>query len=151
MRTFIRSSKTTATGYELVTVDENNVENVYPINDQPKNEPYTLILPENPSNRKYFNSKKVDAAGGKIELTYKESRTITKTGDSTPRKGLEDYLEGKDKETYLALVEKAKKAKEAQKSRPLTELEKAERKMLKCKEAYEKLLAENKAADKDAE
>ena len=70
MATFVRTSNNSKTGYELVTVDEKGNEVVVPIDRQPKDEPFTLILPENESNRKYLNSKKVDAAGGKIELTY---------------------------------------------------------------------------------
>ena len=118
--TIIRKSTLSATGYELV-VDGNVVliDKTYP------GEATTLVLPENPSNRKYFSSKKVDAAGGEVELEYKESRTLGPRSESTPRKGLEDYLEGEDKELYLALVEKAKKAREeAHKKVPLTEEEK---------------------------
>ena len=118
--TIIRKSTLSATGYELV-VDGSVVliDKTYP------GEATTLVLPDNPSNRKYFSSKKVEAAGGEIELEYKESRTFGPRAESTPRKALEDYLEGEDKELYLALVEKAKKAREeAHKKVPLTEEEK---------------------------
>ena len=122
--TIIRTSATSLTGYEIVFDDKViSIDKTYP------NEPTTLILPENPSNRKYFSSKKVDAAGGEIELTFKETRTLgSRTESSAPRKGLEEYLDEDDKALYLALVEKAKKNREqATKKVPLTPLEKAQR------------------------
>ena len=123
MSTIIRKSNTAATGYEIV---DNGI--VTAIDKTYPAEPFTLVLPANSANRKYFNSKKVEAAGGKIELVYKESKTLGPRTESTPRKGLEEYLEGDDKTTYLALVEKAKAAREAaNKKTPMSELEKAQR------------------------
>lgn len=121
--TIIRKSTTSNTGYEIVYDDKIvEIEKTYP------GEPTTLVLPENPSNRKYFSSKKVDAAGGEIELTYKESKTFGPRTESTPKKSLEEYLDDEDKALYLALVEKAKKNREeANKKVPLTPLQKAER------------------------
>lgn len=123
MSTIIRKSNSAATGYEIVDNDVvTAIEKTYP------GEPFTLLLPENGANRKYFNSKKVDAAGGQIELAYKESKSFGPRAASTPRKGLEEFLEGDDKATYLALVEKAKAAREAaDKKVPMTELEKKQR------------------------
>ena len=86
-RTIIRKSTESVTGYELVIID-NGVETVILLNDRPKNEPNTLILPENPSNRKYFNDIKVEKAGGEIELTYKESKTY----GPRHKKSLEEYM-----------------------------------------------------------
>ena len=146
MATFVRTSNNSKTGYELVTVDEKGNEVVVPIDSQPKGEPFTLILPENESNRKYFSSKKVDAAGGKIELTYKESKTFGHRSESTTRKGLEEYLEGDDKATYLALVEKAKAAREAaNKKAPMTEYEKKLRAVQRAQAALDALLAQQNA------
>ena len=128
MKVLVRKNINTKTGYELVTINDEGKEVSVAIDKTYPNEPFTLVLPANEANRKYFNSKKVDAAGGEIELTYKESKTIGPRTESTPRKGLEEYLEGKDKETYLALVEKAKKAREeANKKAPMSDLEKAMR------------------------
>ena len=107
MKVLVRRNSNTNTGYELVTINDAGKEVAVSIDKTYPNEPFTLVLPANEANRKYFNSKKVDAAGGEIELTYKESKTIGPRTESTPRKGLEEYLEGKDKEMYLALVEKA--------------------------------------------
>ena len=128
MKVLVRRNSNTNTGYELVTINDAGKEVAVSIDKTYPNEPFTLVLPANEANRKYFNSKKVDAAGGEIELTYKESKTIGPRTESTPRKGLEEYLEGKDKEMYLALVEKAKKAREeANKKAPMSDREKAMR------------------------
>ena len=128
MKVLVRRNSNTNTGYELVTINDAGKEVAVSIDKTYPNEPFTLVLPANEANRKYFNSKKVDAAGGEIELTYKESKTIGPRTESTPRKGLEEYLEGKDKEMYLVLVEKAKKAREeANKKAPMSDLEKAMR------------------------
>ena len=146
MATFVRTSNNSKTGYELVTVDNKGNEVVVPIDNQPKDEPFTLILPENESNRKYFSSKKVDAAGGKIELTYKESKTYGPRSEPTTRQGLEEYLEGDDKATYLALVEKAKAAREAaNKKAPMTEYEKKLRAVQRAQAALDALLAQQNA------
>ena len=143
MKVLVRKNSNTNTGYELVTINDAGKEVSVAIDKTYPNEPFTLVLPANEANRKYFNSKKVDAAGGEIELTYKESKTIGPRTESTPRKGLEEYLEGKDKEMYLALVEKAKKAREeANKKAPMSDLEKAmravERAQAKLAELQEK-------------
>ena len=128
MKVLVRRNSNTKTGYELVTIDNEGKEVSIAINNTDPANPTILKLPENSSNRKWFSIKKVEAAGGEIELTYKESKTIGPRTESTPRKGLEEYLEGKDKEMYLALVEKAKKAREeANKKAPMTDLEKAMR------------------------
>lgn len=98
-------------------------------------------LPTNPSNRKWVNIKKMDDKD-KLELTYKESRTPT---TQTARKGLEEYLEGEDKETYLALVAKAKANREAaNKPTPKTDLEKAKAMVEKYTKMVEQLSKEAK-------
>ena len=143
MKVLVRKNSNTNTGYELVTINDEGKEVSVSIDKTYPNEPFTLVLPANEANRKYFNSKKVEAAGGEIELAYKESKTIGPRTESAPRKGLEEYLEGKDKEMYLALVEKAKKAREeANKKAPMSDLEKAmravERAQAKLAELQEK-------------
>ena len=128
MKVQITRNSESATGYAIVTTHDDGSQSVQMINKTYPNEPFTLVLPANEANRKYFNSKKVDAAGGEIELTYKESKTIGPRTESAARKGLEEYTEGTDKEMYLALVEKAKKAREeANKKAPMSDLEKAMR------------------------
>ena len=104
--------------------DKGNVVEVTP------NKDYWLKLPTNSCNRVWVSCAKVDKATNQC-VDYgdevKVPRTITGRS-ATERKPLEDYLDEKDRKTYLALVEKAKKAREeATKKKPLTELEKAQR------------------------
>ena len=146
MKVLVRRNSNTNTGYELVTINDAGKEVAVSIDKTYPNEPFTLVLPANEANRKYFNSKKVEAAGGEIELTYKESKTIGPRTESAPRKGLEEYLEGKDKEMYLALVEKAKKAREeANKKAPMSDLEKAMRAVERAQEKLAELQAKENA------
>lgn len=110
-KTIIRTSTTSTTGYELVIIKD-GIETVHLLNDRPKNEPHTLILPENPSNRKYFNDLKVDKSGGQIELTYKETRTLSQRTD-TPKvqkiskPSILEYLTEDEKKIYDELIRKA--------------------------------------------
>lgn len=146
MKTFITTSSKAATGYELrVQNDDNSVDVTYIEKTYP-NEPYTLVLPQNPSNRKYFNSKKVDAAGGTIELTFKESKTFgPRTNNGEPKKKLEDYLTDEEKSILADIMAKAKARREADKPKPLTEVEKAKRAAEKAQAKYEALLAKAQA------
>lgn len=85
----------------------------------------TLVLPENDVNRKYFSIKTFEnhAVNGELELTYKAPVTIV--NKPTSRKPLEDFLEGKDKDTYLKLVAQAEEARKAASVKPkLTAVEK---------------------------
>ena len=146
MKVLVRRNSNTNTGYELVTINDEGKEVSVAIDKTYPNEPFTLVLPANEANRKYFNSKKVDAAGGEIELTYKESKTSGPRTESAPRKGLEEYLEGKEKEMYLALVEKAKKAREeANKKAPMSDLEKAMRAVERAQAKLAELQAKENA------
>ena len=143
MKVYIRQSASTPTGYELVSITDENIEVVRPI-EEIVDEGKTLKLPENESNRKYFNIAKIEKAGGTIELTYKESITLGPKSEQVPRKGLEEYLEGDDKELYLALIEKAKKNREeVNKKAPMSEVEKARR-------AYERALTKYENAKANA-
>lgn len=116
MKTYITTNTSTATGFELRIVHDNGVVDIKPI-DKTALEKKTginwLVLPENPCNRKLLNPAKMEGKT-ELELTYKESKTFgprtnTQATPKAPTKGLEEYLEGKDKELYLALVEKANK------------------------------------------
>lgn len=106
MKTFITRNADAKFGYQINF--DGKILDVLDIVDDGK----TLKLPDNPSNRKYFSIAKVEAAGGEIELTYKETktfgpRTTTSTTPKTTTRGIEEYLEGEDKELYLQLVKKA--------------------------------------------
>lgn len=146
MKTFITTSSKAATGYELrVQNDDNSVDVMYIEKTYP-NEPYTLVLPQNPSNRKYFNSKKVDAAGGSIELTYKESKVLGPRAEGgEPRKKLEDYMSDEEKATIQAIMEAARKRREeATKKVPMSPVEKAKRAYERAMAKYEEELAKSK-------
>ncbi len=84
-KTIIRTSTTSTTGYEIVIGDV-----TFPIDEKvptKKGDDFSLVLPENPSNRKFIAQKKVDIAGGELELTFKASNPIG------PRhRPLEEYM-----------------------------------------------------------
>lgn len=125
MKVYINNSIHSNTGYELVIKDDEGLivetKNIDTLVDDGK----TLKLPENPSNRKYFNLAKVESADGIVELTYKETIKLGTREPGESKKPLEDYLNDEDKALYLALIEKAKAAKaEAHKKVPMTPIEK---------------------------
>ena len=141
MKVYINNSMHSTTGYELVIKDDNGLivetKDIETIVDDGK----TLKLPENPSNRKYFNLAKVEAADGIVELTYKESIKLgSRTDEPKEKKPLEDYLEGDEREMYLALVEKAKKNRaEANKRVPLSPKEKLQREVARLQAKIAKM------------
>ena len=129
MKTFITSNADAKFGYQINF--DGKILDVLDIVDDGK----TLKLPENPSNRKYFSIAKVEAAGGTIELTYKETKTLgPKTeGNTTKSTTLKwtDYLTEEEKALYeelkakaenRAMIAKLKAQMEADKAR-LAELE----------------------------
>ena len=144
MKVYINNSLHSNTGYELVIKDDNGLivdtKSIDTIVDDGK----TLKLPENPSNRKYFNLAKVEAADGIVELTYKESIMLgTRSTEPKEKKPLEDYLNDEDKALYLALVEKAKKNRsEANKKVPMTEKEKLQAKVARLQAQIAKMESE---------
>ena len=93
----VRQSKS---GYYCIIDDV-----IYPI-DRCTDEGYkTLCLPENDTGRKYVSKRKVNEAGGTLELG--EKLPVGEPKAKTQVKDLSEYLDGEDKELYLALVEKA--------------------------------------------
>ena len=106
------------------------------------NNPKSLKLPENPSNRKYLSIERIEKSPNQTyELTPKDPR---KNGpiERTPKKPDRDYLSDEDKLIYDNLMNKIRKAKElekAQKNRPLTEAEKLMRTIERLQSKLEKL------------
>ena len=99
------------------------------------NNPKSLKLPENPSNRKYLSIERVEKAPNQTyELTPKEAR---KNGpvERAPKKPDRDYLDEDDQITYDYLMNKIREAK---RPKPLTEREK----MIKRIEKLQKMLDE---------
>lgn len=148
----IRKNAQTSTGYELV----NGNGNVLPIESTYKGEPNTLVLPENTANRKYCNSKKVDAVG-ELTLEYKESKhySVDPAKKTAPKKGWEDYLDEDDKKVLEELKAKAeakkkaeKEAAEAAKNDPIA---KAKRELEKAQKRVNELKAQIGLGDEDFE
>lgn len=145
-KVIIRKSEKSVTGYEMVTIDEEGNKKVTLLNDRPKNEPHTLILPENPSNRKYFSDIKVDKSPNcEVELTYKATIQIGNRISSDKKPWLE-YLTDEERKLYdeLKATGEARKA-EAEKPKPKTELEKAQEALRKAQERLANLMKEGEA------
>ena len=106
------------------------------------NNPKSLKLPKNPSNRQYLSIERIEKSPNQTyELTPKDPR---KNGpiERTPKKPDRDYLSDEDKLIYDNLMNKIREAKElekAQKNRPLTEAEKLMRKIEKLQKELSKL------------
>lgn len=106
------------------------------------NNPKSLKLPENPSNRKYLSIERIEKSPNQTyELTPKEAR---KNGpiERAPKKADREYLSDEDKLIYDNLMTKirdAKEAEKAQKNRPLTDAEKLMRKIEKLQQQLTKL------------
>ena len=109
------------------------------------NNPKSLKLPKNPSNRQYLSIERIEKSPNQTyELTTKEPR---KNGpiERTPKKPDRDYLSDEDKLIYDNLMNKIREAKElekAQKNRPLTEAEKLMRKIEKLQKELAKMSEE---------
>lgn len=140
MKVLVRKNTSTPTGYELVVKADDGKETVTAITENGKGPdgPKYLKLPSNPANRQWLAISKV--TGNEFELTEHVTRTITT--ERAPRKPDEDFLEGKERELFLKLKEKIRKAREEANKKPqLTELEKKLRAYEKAKATYEALLA----------
>ena len=104
------------------------------------------VLPVNSANRKWFTVKKVDALREKgiteVDLEYRETRKIGPVGSKLPNEKLISYLPEDLQAEYKAIIDRAIAARNDAKSKPMTELEKAQAKLAKAKAAYDKLIAE---------
>ena len=104
------------------------------------------VLPVNSANRKWFTVKKADALREKgiteVELEYRETRKIGPVGSKLPNEKPLSYLSEELQAEYKAIIDRAIAARNDAKSKPMTELEKAQAKLAKAKAAYDKLVAE---------
>lgn len=145
MKVFITYNDEAKTGYGLEFLEDNGKVVRIPIDRTYPGEKTTLVLPENPANRKYFSAKKVDnAKDNRIELTYKETRVLgpSPEGHTVNRKPIEDYMTDEERTTYLEILEKARQRREEANKKPkMTELEKAERALEAAKRKLEALKA----------
>ena len=106
-----------------------------------------IILTPNAANRKCVNEKNAEKffaenPDGAIELTYKATRTLANNGPKMPNAKLISYLSEEEQEEYKAIIARAVAAKEADKKKPMTEMEKAQAAFAKAKAKYEALLAQ---------
>ena len=113
------------------TNDASFIEDPTKVAELTPNADYYLKLPANTCNRVWVSCAKVDKAPGQC-IDYgaeaKVARVLGPREGNVERKPLEDYLDEKDRKTYLALIEKAKAARNAaNKKQPMSELEKAQR------------------------
>lgn len=134
-RVFVIKDESSKTKFALaIAQDDGTITETKPINkmQQESTGAWTLILPENPLGRRYVSLKKAQSSDV-VELT--EPTVKVSSGESTPRKPLENYLEGEDRELYLKL-----KAKAIAKMNENTALEKAKALYERAKAEYEKLL-----------
>lgn len=134
-RVFVIKDESSKTKFALaIAQDDGTIIETKPINkmQQESTGAWTLILPENPLGRRYVSLKKAQSSDV-VELT--EPTVKVSSGESTPRKPLENYLEGEDRELYLKL-----KAKAIAKMNENTALEKAKALYERAKAEYEKLL-----------
>lgn len=134
-RVFVIKDESSKTKFSLsIAQDDGTITETKPIDkmQQESTGAWTLILPENPLGRRYVSLKKAQSSDV-VELT--EPTVKVSSGESTPRKPLENYLEGEDRELYLKL-----KAKAIAKMNENTALEKAKALYERAKAEYEKLL-----------
>ena len=109
------------------------------------NEDRYLKLPTNNVNRVWISCAKIDKAPNQCVDYGDVVKTARTNVSTTERKPLEDYLSPEDKATYLALVEKAKKAREeAHKKVPMTKEEKLRRIIERAQAEIAALQAANK-------
>lgn len=134
-RVFVIKDESSKTKFALaIAQDDGTITETKPINkmQQESTGAWTLILPENPLGRRYVSLKKAQSSDI-IELV--EPTAKVSSGESTPRKPLENYLDGEERELYLKL-----KAKAIAKMNENTALEKAKALYERAKAEYEKLL-----------
>ena len=102
------------------------------------------ILPPNSANRKWFSLKKIETAKAagqtEIVLDYKASRAIGSCAQKLPNEKLISYLPEAEQNEYKAIIERAMKAREDAKAKPMTE--KLEARIARAKEALAKLTAD---------
>ena len=105
----------------------------------------TIVLTKNASNRQWFNRAKADAEiaeKGHVDLYYKASKHFGTTGTKLPNEKLISYLPEDLQAEYKAIIDRAIAARQADKAKPMTELEKAQAKLAKAQAALAKLEAD---------
>lgn len=102
-----------------------------------------LTIPTNDSNRKFYMLAKAEADiadTGRIDLTYKASKSFGPRGDKLPNEKLISYLSEDEQAEYKAIIERARQRMLADKSN-VEDVDKLKARLEKAKAQYEKLLA----------
>lgn len=111
----------------------------------------TIVLTKNASNRQWFNRAKAEAEiaeKGHVDLYYKAARHLGEvTRNTMPNAKLISYLSEEDQAEYKAIIDRAIAAREADRKKPMTELEKAQARLEKAQAALAKLQAEANDAE----
>ena len=105
----------------------------------------TIVLTKNKSNRQWFNRAKAEAEiaeKGHVDLYYKASKHFGPSGSKLPNEKLISYLSEELQAEYKAIIDRAIKARDEAKAKPMTELEKAQAKLAKAQAALAKLQAQ---------
>lgn len=117
MKFFITPNSQSKHGYDFI-IDDNGARTIIELTRK-TTDGYIHLPAEyhDALNRKLL--KFTDFEGkGEFEITRREGRTISQSAPTTSKKSAsnyEDYLEGADKEAFLALIAKAKRKMETEK------------------------------------
>ena len=107
-----------------------------------------IHLPSNSANRQWADKKRVDeaiASEGGLTLAYKASIKVGSHSTKIPNEALvKTYCTEEEYNEYISIVKKAQEAMQADKKKPLTELEKAQAALAKAQARLAKLTAEQK-------
>lgn len=148
MKYYVQFNEQAKHKYELVVVDEVGNEEIVALNK--KTTDNYLHLPEdcvNATNRRLISIAMIEKANvDRFEITEKEFKAPRVLGPKTDtnRKQLEDYLEGEEREMFIELLEKAKKAREeANKKMPMSKEEKLLRRIARAQAELDALNAES--------
>lgn len=101
-----------------------------------------VILPKNKSNRKCMSVNAVEKAlvdSDHVDLYYKATRQIGSTGPSVPGKNLIKYLDEADQAEFMAIIERARAAKMADRPAPKSEEDKLREKIAKLQARLDEL------------
>ena len=98
----------------------------------------TIVLGKNPANRQFCATAKANTgieADGYFVITPRttEPRVLGSMGPKLPNEKLISYLPEAEQEEYRAIIARAIAARDAEKNKPLTEREKAEKALEKAK------------------
>lgn len=104
----------------------------------PKTKKVKLALPENSANRKWQDLETLQSLK-EVKLDYKETRVL---GSTPSKKVMVEYLSDEDRKLYEEILERAMKAREAEKEKAKDPIEKAKRLAEKYQREYEKLLSQ---------